>query len=311
MKLVNKLFRTISNKQNYPEAFNVRDFIYLDIERIRSYVSQIYGGLITERTTRFDRKTAFAGSVEGGIPLSINVKGGLDKYLLKSDAETKSLHDHIFNEFHQALISTNSLLEIKKDSSNIWNENIFTDGCFLIAKTALKITDYKYVSDMAEGFQGIMDMLFRITSSGTDTTAIQQAKNNKKELEKIPTKEIAGIIRQFYADMVKIEFFPFTNSAEKIFVANADRELFRYSPKAMLDLYGPTIDAGWTAVLQVNRGVHSNDQILSASLGNAIDNSIKQVIVALSGISKITQGITFPAVAVTPIAVFRDISLSK
>ncbi len=73
--------------------------------------------------------------------------------------------------------------------------------------------------------------------------------------------------------------------------------------------YGPTIDAGWSAVLQVNRGEYPKTKALVGSTGSAMDIAIKQVVCAISGVLQTAQTVDFPAVSVIPIAIFRDTSL--
>lgn len=291
------------------EHSHIRDFIYLDIERIRSYISQVYGGLTIERTSRLEHSNTVQGSMAVTVPLAFKASADLSKYILKSDAETKSLHDQIFDQFYQALLFTKSLRHITDADSDRWDKTIFNDGIFLSVKSVITITDYKYVSNFAKKFQEITSMLSRTASAGSNLQQKQQAITNLKESQKIPTKDIAGIIDQFYGDVISIDFFPFKEDAEKIFVGSAERDLFRRSPKDLLTCYGPTIDAGWNAVLQVNRGEYPKNKILVGHTGSDIDIAIKQVISAISVVLQTTQTINFPAVSVIPIAIFRDTSL--
>ena len=288
---------------------HIRDFIYLDIERIRSYISQVYGGLTIERTSRLEHGNTVQGSMAVTLPLAFKASADLSKHILKSEAETKSLHDQIFDQFYQALLLTKSLRHITDADSDSWDKTIFNDGTFLSVKPVITITDYKYVKHFAENLTKISSMLSRVTSGSTNLQQKQQAIANLKETQKIPTKEIAGIIDELYGDLINIDFFPFREDTEKIFVGSAERDLFRRSLKDLLTCYGPTIDAGWTAVLQVNRGEYPKNKILVGHTGSEMDIAIKQVISAISVVLQTAQTIDFPAVSVIPIAIFRDTSL--
>lgn len=288
---------------------HIRDFIYLDIERIRSYVSQVYGGLIVERTSTLEHGHTVQGSMTATLPLAFKANADLSKYILKSDAETKSLHDQIFDQFYQALLLTKSLRHITDADSDNWDKTIFNDGTFLSVKAVITITDYRYVSNFAKGFQETTSMLSRTIAASSNIQQKKQVIADLKESQKIPTKDIAGIIDKFYEDVVSIDFFPFREDTEKIFVGSAERDLFRRSLKDLLTCYGPTIDAGWNAVLQVNRGEYPKNKILVGHTGSAMDIAIKQVISAISGVLQTAQTIDFPAVSVIPIAIFRDTSL--
>src|SRR6266568_2283059 len=86
-----------------------------------------------------------------------------------------------------------------------------------------------------------------------------------------------------------------------------DRALFRYSPNALVNLYGSVIDARWVSVLQVNKGTfHMPGQMISKT-GNEMEDKLEELADILASLSDMTQGVKFPAVAVTPIAIFREI----
>jgi len=277
------------------EQPHIRDFIYLDIERIRSYVSQVYGGLTIERTSSLERGTNVQGSMAVTLPLTLSASADLSKYVVKSDAETKSLHDQIFDHFYQALLFTNSLHHITDADSARWDKAIFTDGTFLSVKPVITITDYKYLKHFAENLPNLTSMFSRVSQD----IAIQ----------KLPTKELAGIIDELYGNVVSIDFFPFKKDTEKIFVGLAERNFFRRSLRDLLTCYGPTIDAGWNTVLQVNRGEYPKNEILMGHTGSEIEIAVKQTLSTISGLLQTAQTIEFPAVSVIPIAIFRDTSL--
>ena len=295
------------------EQPHIRDFIYLDIERIRSYISQVYGGLTIERTSSLERGTNVQGSIAVTLPLPLplplKATADLSKYVVKSDAETKSLHDQIFDHFYQALLLTKSLRHITDTDSTSWDKAIFNDGTFLSVKPVITITDYKYVKHFAENLPNLSSMISRATAGSSNIQQKQQAIADLKEAQKMPTKEIAGIIDELYGDVVNIDFFPFKNDTEKIFVGLAERDFFRRSLKDLLTCYGPTIDAGWNTVLQVNRGEYPKNEILVGHTGSEMEIAIKQLISAISILLQTAQTIEFPAVSVIPIAIFRDTSL--
>jgi hypothetical protein len=81
--------------------------------------------------------------------------------------------------------------------------------------------------------------------------------------------------------------------------------MFRYPPDLLANTYGLVIDAGWNCVLQVNRGVNYPPGQLSSATGSQVEDSLEQLMDMLVGLNVMAQGIQFPAVAVTPIAVFR------
>jgi hypothetical protein len=68
------------------------------------------------------------------------------------------------------------------------------------------------------------------------------------------------------------------------------------------------IDAGWTSVLQVNRGTSHQAGEIASNYSNQLEDSLQQMAYQFTSISSLAQDVIFPAVAVTPIAIFREIS---
>jgi hypothetical protein len=101
-----------------PDETLLRDFIYLDIERVRSFVAQIAGGLTSELGTKDEQKTAHKTELQGGLPAGI-VKGtgGTDYHYVRTQSETRSLHDAIFHEFHGAVLDAGQLIDLEEGSS--------------------------------------------------------------------------------------------------------------------------------------------------------------------------------------------------
>src|SRR5260370_20299921 len=90
----------ITPGRNFMSQAPVRDFIYLDVERIRSFVAQASGGLTSELTRQAEHQVGGEGGASGGLPFLATVSGKAEYHYLTSQMETKSLHDQIFQEFY-------------------------------------------------------------------------------------------------------------------------------------------------------------------------------------------------------------------
>lgn len=310
----------------------IRDFIYLDIERIRSFVAQVSGGLASERTNQAQHQVGGQGGVQGGLPFIAQASGSADYHYLRSQSETKSLHDHIFAEFYNSLKSGDHITDLSKLDEAHWVEPSFQDSTFILTRGLLKIVDYQSIIASTQNLPTLMETLLRITALAPDANSQQttsasvtkgNSKNSKgntpqseqeKELQKIkaqirnlPLKDFTTLVNQFYGELVRIKIFPLQSSPEKLFVGTADRTLFRYAPSALVNLYGSVIDAGWVYVLQINKGTFHEPGLLVSQTGNAMEDSLEQMADGFSSLASITQGVKFPAVAVTPIAIYREI----
>ena len=285
----------------------LRDFIYMDVERVRSFVAQVTGGLTSELGTKDEEKSAEKGELQGGLPGGIlRSTGGVDYHYVRTQSETKSLHDAIFHEFHHAVLQEGHLIDLTSLTEEAWAEDLFTDGAFLATRGALKIMDYHSAARTLESLPKIEAAIARLASLGQ--AVADKAKTRKAsqgQLAQLPLKDMTSVLNQFYGDTIRLKVFPFPAAPSLVLVGTAERPMFRYPPGLLANTYGMVIDAGWNCVLQVNRGVSYPLGRLSSTTGNQVEDGLEQMIDSLVGLNMIAQGIRFPAVAVTPIAIFR------
>ncbi|MEL6269920.1 MAG: hypothetical protein AAFR22_08905, partial [Chloroflexota bacterium] len=100
----------------------------------------------------------------------------------------------------------------------------------------------------------------------------------------------------------------YRDNTDRNFLASADSSFFRYSSISLIGMYGYVIDAGWTALLQINRGsAHETSKFTSGNTGVNIESVLETMADNMAGISGAFQGVKFPEVAATPVAIFREI----
>lgn len=310
----------------------IRDFVYLDIERIRSFVAQVSGGLTSERTNQAQHQTGGQGQVQGSLPFIAQASGSADYHYLRSQSETKSLHDHIFAEFLSALKAGKHITNLSDKGEAHWVNSSFRDSEFILTKGLLKIVDYQSIIASTQNLPTLMETLSKLAALAPDINTQQtpsstvtkgnpkHSKGNmpqseqekdlqklKNQIRNLPVKEITSLVNQFYGDLVRIKIFPFQHSPEKLFVGTADRTLFRSAPNMLMNLYGSVVDAGWIYVLQINKGVYHKPNLLVSQTGNAMEDGLEQIADVFSELASLTQGVTFPAIAVTPIAIYREL----
>jgi hypothetical protein len=287
----------------------LRDFIYLDVERVRSFVAQVTGGLTSELGSKDEEKTADKAQLQAGLPGGIlKGTGGVDYHYVRTQSETKSLHDAIFQEFHRTVLETGHLIDLTALEKDAWAEDLFADGAFLVACGALKIMDYHSAARTLESLPKVEAAVARLSSLGQALTGKPtNRKTPRGQMAQLPIKDVTSVLDQFYGDTIRLKVFPFPSAPSLVLVGTADRSMFRYPPDLLANTYGMVIDAGWRCVLQVNRGVSYPLGLLSSSTGNQVEDSLEQMIDSLVGLNVIAQGIKFPAVAVTPIAIFRAV----
>jgi hypothetical protein len=151
-------------KQTMSRNRIIRDFIYMDVERIRSFVAQVSEGLTSEKSAEIGREVQGESSLEGSLPFIAKATGGASYHFLKSSSETKSLHDHIFEEFFQNINSEGMLTHVAKMQANDWREDLFTDGNFFLTTGLFKIVDYQATINSIDALPDLINTIVRITS---------------------------------------------------------------------------------------------------------------------------------------------------
>ncbi len=283
----------------------IRDFIYLDIERVRSFVAQLSGGLPSELTTGVEHQAGGEVTAEGRIPLIARASGGADYHFVRSSSETKSLHDHIFAELLRGLRDKQLLADVPNYDFQ-WTPSVFSDGMFVLTSGIVKIVDYKSGIEALENLPKLIRTLRKIVSQGEETSdQTKEAKQIESQIRNLPLREVASFVDQFYSNLVRVKIFP-DNDTTHVFVGTADKSFFRYAPAALTGLYGSIIDANWQCLIQVNQGkTHRLEEF--ASQTNQIEDAVEALIDQLGALTNLTQGVQFPSVAVTPIAIFREL----
>jgi hypothetical protein len=295
-----------------------RDFIYLDVERVRSIVAQNAGGLASERKSEAQHTAGGKTSGEGGLPFIAKVGGEADYHYMRSRSETLSLHDYIFSEFVRLLGDADDLIGLNVPDKGDWVEDNFADGNFMIVPGVIKVMDYQYAMEFMKAAPDLHKITTKLStpvqtqSSNTRTSSGRVATQNTQAnpFANQPIKEVATLVDQFYRDLVRVKVFPYPEEPKKVFVGSADKTMFRYSPSALMNMYGPVIDAGWVSVLQVNRGVRHNAGELVSETGNAMEDILEGFTDYVTQMYNMMQGVKFPSVSVTPIAIYREIYLA-
>ena len=77
----------------------IREYIYLDVDRIKSIVSQIEKGLIIEKTEESGHDAELKGNVGSNLLTNLFLDFGFEGDVLFTNRkdETKVLHDYMYN----------------------------------------------------------------------------------------------------------------------------------------------------------------------------------------------------------------------
>lgn len=314
-----------SNKKlSYLEGFIIdirciRDFIYVDIERVKSIISQFEEGIVSETNILSGNSGGSALCGEGG--LAGILKGGVNSEFKfhQQLSETKSLHDYIYNKVESLLLNENQLLEIPNKKSVIYSSDLrdsIGNTSFILAKGKVVINDFSQLSKLLDNYEELSKFIARCTISSKKESLTQaQAKlacdNLVNELTKSFDKEMrkgmTHFINMFYQDRVVIKIIPYREYPDFRFVGNVNKIYLRDDIESIIYKYGTAPVSDWTIFGQIASVPSENgsNQMFNMT-GNQIENAFQQMFDAYRKIENMAQSVTYPEIAVTPIAIYRE-----
>lgn len=298
-------------------SLNVRDFIYLDVDRLKSIISQVDEGIVNFTEGVESTTDEVKSSVEGG--LFGFLKGVVDaKYISQNqDTTTKSFHDFIYNKVENALTEGNLLTHIPENGtdSDAANESVrdsLSNTAFVLAKGKVVINDFNNMNIFLGKFNTVIDFLAHCTNlsllEDSSPHKKKQAKNAVKE-SKMDKKMIDGFqmfFDTFYKDRVVIKMLPFENKTDFILVGNLNEKYLRDDISSITYKYGTAPISEWTIFCQVASMPPKEREVPQITTGSEIESGIQGIFDAYRTIESLAQSVVYPEIAITPIAIYRE-----
>ncbi|MBD1222370.1 hypothetical protein GLV94_02535 [Virgibacillus halodenitrificans] len=299
-----------------------RDFIYLDTERLKSIVAQLNQGLI-ENTSKTVTQTD-GDKISGGIDFLKMLKiGGESSFLWQDQAtESHTLHDYLYNLAETSLEEKELLIKIpgdieKEDLLNPSEESRkLTTTSFILVKGKSFINDFAYLSSILDN----LDEILKSIITGEQSSNKNFEKSSDKERNKIVKdrikeynlpndlkKAIQTFLDNFYKDRLVIKSVPFFDKPNFRFVGTLNPINLRENIENIIFKYGTAPQEDWYMFAQVASIPHSTENKVDVSYNqNQIEKALQQVFEALRDFEKAGFSISFPEIAVTPIAIYRQ-----
>jgi hypothetical protein len=291
-----------------------RDFIYLDTERVQSIIAQLEKGVLDKvmegKGNELEGKAGAAAGVLASF-LPIGLGGSFSK---KHDIQTsKVLHDYAFTVALEALNRDSLILEVEN-----WERNEITlpDSAFVLARGSLSILDYGLLKGLAENEK----VIGKLTSASTKSQPRPaQAKDGNRPQTDV-FKQMWTLADAFMGDTVQVRL---RFSDDIFFVGPISREFLRENIRDVILKYGGKPREGWVMLAQIAQVTSPHDQInamlnLNQSLVRFDPNNIHSladffnpVVEVLNVFQEMMASISYPAISVTPIAIYRELESLK
>jgi hypothetical protein len=299
---------------------DLRDFIYLDTERLRSFTAQLLGGVPETGTSERGHEVGGAAAAEAGLWKFVRAQGEADYRYHRTGTETRSLHHHVYSLFEDALEAEGLLENVDSSFSYVsWTPAHFKDGAFVKVRGRVRFVDYSQSIAALESFPTLFKsfkavQLANIKNAAESgdlqgeeaATQRRQLEAMDKEFRTIPVQHFSTLGQALYSPgAVRLKIHPDGAPPRCVFAGNGRLE-------SLIDALGaggvtespPT--AQWVAVGQVAAAMEEG-ALSPIPTGNAMEDAIEAISGGFRELANVGSGAVFPGIALTPLAVYREV----
>jgi len=297
----------------------VRDFVYLDIERVKSIIAQVEAGYVDTAARSRSQTAGLTGAVEGGL-LTI-LKGTAEAQSLKTteESETRSLHDYIYNRVEKALVDHGLLREIPNDmlgrSERALHDQL-RDTDFILARGMVHLNDYARARELLQHYNELGAFIARASVESAEAPSTKakrellKAKLTRMNLDKQYLKGMQLWFDVFYGARLVVKMMALPGQPNARLVGSLLSEYLRDARDAIVFKYTSRPTSEWTMLAQVAAVPPPVDIDAAGDGGDdsaeGIDHALSELFEAVSGLEIMAHAVKYPEVSVTPIALYRE-----
>lgn len=290
------------NNQTRERANVFRDFIYMDINRVQSIIAQLQQGLLNEvlegKTNQTSGKMQMATNLLAML-LPVSVSGSAEHSRGSSLNESRVLHDYAYEVARLSLDEGGLLLE-RNDLD--WDE--VPETGFVLVRGAAQILDYETFRRIAENIN-VLDDFFNSEDNQN------QKKKRHKENEQFQSSSV--LFETFFRNSVRVSV---VNEQGCSFIGSLDRNHLREDVQGLIYKHGSKPKGEWTMLAEINRIPLSHENA-EQNFGDALEqlnegeaspsDMIDQLVSTFNGFQELMASVSYPDIAVSPVAVYREI----
>ncbi|RCV62892.1 hypothetical protein C5S53_16755 [Methanophagales archaeon] len=299
---------------------DLKDFIYLDIDRVRSFTSQLFEGIPETSNSKNGKEQDIKGKFKGGVPLlaSGGVEGGL--LLRQEKTETKSLQHYIYVLFENKLNDLKKLkvLNEKFDKKN-WVDGIVRKGLkeseFIKITANVKIFDYEYLDT-------VFKMVKELPDTVAELTSMSLTKDKKKQKKREMLKEmgaqdwdstirsISKFIDTMYKGIISLKIYPVGTDSAPYLLGRLNKNYLQYDRETLLFQYGTEPNQKWTIVGQISTIPDKKETTVEEPQlkdeYNMLDvENIMEYILKIMVSTGLKFSVSYPSIGIIPLAIYR------
>lgn len=301
---------------------DLRDFIYLDVERVRSLLSQLGKGLPTEWQEAIGQTQS--NQLRGGAKALIAELGGASDFTVNEETrETKTYHDYVYNLTERHLLDQNMIIRFPDDSTGAaLLDKVTRSGlssvAFVLARGQALISDYGRMRTMLANF----GELRRLRHTATYEGRIAEAESEEEREQLVGARDLLIAKAQpdpqqladfylmldvFHKDRLAISILPYRDVPGARVVGPLSKEMLRESLEDIRFKFGSAPAAPWTVFGQI-AAIPQADET-TKGFSETLPASFERTLNLLSDSLRIMDDemrVGYPGIAITPIAIYRE-----
>ena len=285
----------------------LRDFFYLDVDRIRSLLAQLREGI----PEAFEKRQVQRGG--GGIKLGLS----LDYAYERADSETRSVHHYMYSLLEETLRQTDRLQVVDASFTiDRWSRDGLPDGTLVLANGYLRLLDFEKITEAVESMPRILEIAqgFQKLSlkgqlqKGLITQREYEAGTRELSgpgMDRKDIKEIVEVVREMYSDALRLKVLPFDGDKASYLVGNLSAEHLQHPRSGLWLTGGVESQSKWWAMGIVNHLNTVDPASTALPEKQTLEDHIEQILLSFSAIAKLTTSVELPALSFTPLAIYR------
>lgn len=299
---------------------DLKDFIYMDIDRIRSFTSQLYEGIPESIDSKNGNEQDIKGNVKGSVPFlgGGGVEGGL--LFRKETTETKSLQNYIYTLFENKLSNLEKLKVLNEmfgeeewDNGIVRNDLKETD--FIKITANVKIFDYEYLDNTFKMIKELPEIIAELSLMNSKKSERKQAKKQmQKEMGVLDWSNIINPMSEFintmYKGIISLKIYPAGTDSTPYLLGRLNKKYLQYDRENLLFQYGTEPNQKWTIVGQISAIPDETDVTAEEpKLGtgyNMLDmESMMEYLLKIMINSGLKFSVSYPSIGIIPLAIYR------
>lgn len=309
----------------------LKDFVYIDVPRMESFLAQVQQGLVKEMVESASGQKGIEAKLAGGVPwlrAELLGTGGITRVQKTNKILHDYLHTVLEEELGDRVIETAEAFSPEDWRSGVVHRRLGerqTD--FVEIKGRVRILDFASMGLQLETLAKMMESFSRVQSASSKPNQAKPrpAKRGKQSRQKLPKEkeedemsQFIALIKEFYGDLIILKAYPVPGDDVYYFIGALDKSYLQDERAQMLLKFGTSPSVDWTVLAQVASVPQETQQPQGIQFPDLPQLSPDQftdfseiIMVMLEAIGTaftqtgFTMSVKHPAISITPLAVYR------